>query len=111
LIEIIMKPLFFGILLASALGLAQGAGALTLDTRTPANPDGSAKFVDPDQQVENLTSAATRGSAPGTKTFHSGNSTFSFGVTGGDGRPTFGRASPFNNLGVNRGLRGFDREQ
>jgi hypothetical protein len=106
-----MKSVFFGVFLASALGLAQGAGAFTLDTRTPLNPDGSAKFVDPDQRVENLTSPSTNGSAPGTKTFRSGNMTFSFGVTGGEARPTFGRVSPFNNLSANSGLRGFDRDQ
>ena len=97
-----MKQLLFGVLLTSALGLAQGAGALTLDTRTPLNPDGSAKFVDPDQQVENLTSPSAKGSAPGTKTFRSGNSTFSFGITHDDGRPGFGRVSPFNNFGASR---------
>jgi hypothetical protein len=106
-----MRPLFFVILLAFSLGTAQGAGALTLDTRSPANPDGSARFVDPDQQVEDLTSPSTKGSAPGSKTFRSGNTTFSFGVTGGDERPGFGRVSPFNNFGFNRGFRGFDRDQ
>ena len=97
-----MKPLFLGVLLASALGLAQGAAALTLDTRTPVNPDGSAKFVDPDQKVENLTSPSSNGSAPGMKTFRSGNSTFSFGVTRGESASPFGRVSPFNNFGANR---------
>jgi hypothetical protein len=106
-----MKLLFFSVFLASALGLAPGVGAFTLDTRAPLNPDGSAKFVDPGQQVENLISPSTNGSAPGSKTFRSGNMTFSFGVTGGDGRPTFGRVSPFNSLGVNRGSRGFDRDE
>jgi hypothetical protein len=106
----VMKPLFLGILLASAFGLAQGAAALTLDTRTPANPDGSAKFVDPDQKVDNLTSPSTNGSAPGMKSFRSGNTTFSFGVTHDDGRSNFGRVSPFNNFGANR-FRGFDSNQ
>jgi hypothetical protein len=106
----VMKPLFLGILLASALGLAQGAVALTLDTRTPANPDGSAKFVDPDQKVDNLTSPSTNGSAPGMKSFRSGSTTFSFGVTRDDGRSNFGRVSPFSNFGANR-LRGFDSNQ
>ncbi len=100
-----MKPLFFGVLLASALGFAQTAGAFTQDTRTPLNPDGSAKFVDPDQQVQNLTSPSTSGSTPGTKTFRSGNTTFSFGVTGNDGRSSFGRVSPFNSR-----FRGLDRD-
>jgi hypothetical protein len=108
---ITMKPFLIGILLASGLGLAQGASALTLDTRTPLNPDGSAKFADPDQQVENLASPPAKGSAPGTKTFQSGNSTFSFGVTRGDARPGFGRLSPFNRFGVDRGVRGSDRDQ
>ena|SRR5882672_5904104 len=102
-----MKPLFFGLLLASALGFAQAAGAFTLDTRTPTNPDGSAKFVDPDQQVQNLTSPSTNGATPGTKTFRSGNTTFSFGVT--DGRSNSGRVSPFNSFGANR-FRGLDRD-
>ena len=97
-----MKPLFLGVLLASALGFAQGAAALTLDTRTPVNPDGSAKFVDPDQKVENLTSPSSNGSAPGMKSFRSGNSTFSFGVTRGESASPFGRVSPFNNFGPNR---------
>jgi hypothetical protein len=106
-----MKLLFCGIFLAFALGSVQGAAALTLDTRTPVNPDGSARFVDPDRQVDNLTSPSAKGSSPGMRTFHSGNSTFSFGVTGGNSRPTFGRGSPFNNFGVGRGSRGFDRDQ
>jgi hypothetical protein len=105
-----MKPLFLGVLLAAALGLAQGAAAFTLDTRTPLNSDGSAKFIDPDQQVENLTSPSTNGSAPGMKTFRSGNTTFSFGVSRDDGRSNFGRVSPFNNFGANR-FRGFDSNQ
>jgi hypothetical protein len=104
-----MKPLFFGVLLASALGFAQAAGAFTLDTRTPTNPDGSAKFADPDQQVQNLTSPSTNGATPGTKTFRSGNTTFSFGVTRDDGRSSFGRVSPFNSYGANR-FRGLDRD-
>src|SRR5882724_2159667 len=106
-----MKPLIFGISLAAALGLAQAAGAFTLDTRTPLNSDGSAKFVDPDQRVESLTSPSANGSVPGSKTFRSGNMTFSFGVTRDDSRPAFGRASPFNNFGFNRGPRGFDPDQ
>jgi hypothetical protein len=106
----VMKPLFLGVLLASALGVAQGAAALTLDTRTPANPDGSAKFVDPDQQVDNLSSPSTKGSSPGMKSFRSGNTTFSFGVTRDDGRSNFGRVSPFNNFGANR-FRGSDPTQ
>jgi hypothetical protein len=85
------------------------AGAFTLDTRTPTNPDGSAKFADPDQQVQNLTSPSTNGSTPGTKTFRSGNTTFSFGVTRDDGRSSFGRVSPFNSYGANR-FRGLDRD-
>jgi hypothetical protein len=97
-----MKPLFLGVLLASALGFAQAAAALTLDTRTPVNPDGSAKFVDPDQKVENLTSPSSNGSAPGMKTFRSGNSTFSFGVTRSEPASPFGRVSPFSNFGANR---------
>jgi hypothetical protein len=105
-----MKPLFFGLFLASALGVAQGASAFTMDTRTPTNPDGSAKFVDPDQQVENLTSPSANGGAPGTKTFRSGNTTFSFGVTRDDGRSNFGRVSPFNNFGANR-FRGLGTDQ
>lgn len=111
-----MKPLFFGILLASAgllasaPGLAPGAAAFTMDTRTPLNSDGSAKFVDPDQQVENLTSPSANGAAPGMKTFRSGNTTFSFGVTHNDGRSNFGRVSPFNNFGANR-FRNLDSNQ
>jgi hypothetical protein len=106
----VMKPLFLGILLASALGLAQGAAAFTLDTRTPTNPDGSAKFVDPDQPAANLSSPSTNGSAPGMKSFRSGNTTFSFGVTRNDGQSNFGRVSPFNNFGANR-FRGLDSNQ
>ena len=104
-----MKPVLFGLLLGSALLLGHGAGAFTLDTRTPVNPDGSAKFVDPDQQVENLTSPSANGSTPGVKSFHSGNMTFSFGVSRDDERPAFGQASPFNNFGFARNLRGFSR--
>jgi len=106
-----MKPLSFGILLASALLIANGADALTIDTRTPVNPDGSAKFVDPDQQVENLTSPSNGSTTPGMKTFRSGNTSFSFGVTRGDERPVFGRAYPFNNFGTSRGLRSFGPDQ
>jgi hypothetical protein len=105
-----MKPFFFGVLLASALGLAQAAAAFTMDTRTPLNPDGSAKFIDPDQQVDNLTSPSANGATPGTKTFRSGNMTFSFGVTHDDSRSSFGRVSPFNNFGANR-LRGLGTDQ
>lgn len=104
-----MKPVFFALLLGSALVLAHGAGAFTLDTRTPVNPDGSAKFVDPDQQVENLTSPPTDRSTPGVKSFRSGNMTFSFGMSREDERPAFGRVSPFNNFGFARNLRGLDR--
>lgn len=104
-----MKTLFLGLLLGSALVLAQGAGAFTLDTRTPVNPDGSAKFADPDQQVENLTSPSTGTSTPGVKSFRSGNMTFSFGVNRDDERSAFGRVSPFNNFGFARNLHGFDR--
>jgi hypothetical protein len=106
-----MKPLFLALVLASALGLVHGAGALTLDTRTPVNPDGSAKFVDPDRQVENLASPSANGSAPGSKSYHSGSTTFSFGVTSGDRRGNYGRTLPFNNFGVSRGFRGFDRSE
>src|SRR5437763_3185276 len=106
--RIVMKSLVFGVLLAAAL--APAAEAFTQDTRTPLNPDGSAKFVDP-EQVESLTSPSTNGSAPGNKTLRSGNTTFSFGVTRDDGRSTFGRASPLNSFGFNRGFRGFDRDQ
>lgn len=104
-----MKSLFPGLLLGSALLLGHGAAAFTLDTRTPVNSDGSAKFVDPDHQVENLTSPSTDRSTPGNKTFRSGNMTFSFGVNREDERPAFGRVSPFNSFGFNQGLRGFQR--
>ncbi len=106
-----MKTLSFGVLLASALSFANGAGALTIDTRSAVNPDGSAKIVDPDRQVDNLTSPSANGSTAGSKTFRSGNSTFSFGITRSDERPGFGRASPLNNFGFNRGLRGFNSDQ
>ena len=106
-----MKAFLFGASLAATLALSQAAGAFTLDTRTPLNPDGSAKFVDPDQRVENLTSPSTNGSASGSKTFRSGNTTFSFGVTRDDSRSSFGRASPFGGYGFNRGFRGSDRDQ
>ena len=69
---------------ASRVSPTRNADPLTRP-RTPTNPDGSAKFADPDQQVQNLTSPSTNGSTPGTKTFRSGNTTFSFGVTGNDG--------------------------
>jgi hypothetical protein len=104
----VMKALFLSLLLGSALLLAHGADAFTLDTRTPVNPDGSAKFVDPDQQVENLTSPSTSTSTPGVKSFRSGNMTFSFGLNREDERPAFGRVSPFNNFGFARNLHGFD---
>jgi hypothetical protein len=105
-----MTRFLFGILLAAAFGFAHEAAAFTLDTRTPTNPDGSAKFVDPDQQTENLTSPSLNGSTPGMKSFRSGNSTFSFGISRDDGRSNFGRVSPFNNFGANR-FRSLDRDQ
>jgi hypothetical protein len=106
-----MKRLAFSLLLAPALLFAQGAGALTLETTTPRNADGSAKFVDPDRTTENLSAPPTNGSAPGTKSFRSGNTTFSFGVTRQDeNRPFFGRATPFNNFGANRNFRDFNRD-
>jgi hypothetical protein len=105
-----MKSLSFSFLLGAALLVAQSAGAFTLESRTPVNPDGSAKFVDPDQQVEKLAGGASNGAAPGSRTFRSGNMTFSFGVTR-DERPTFGRTAPFGNFGFNRGFRGFNSDQ
>jgi hypothetical protein len=108
--EDIMKRFAFGLLLVPALLFAQGAGAFTIDTTTPRNADGSMKFVDPDRTTENLNAPATNGSAPGTKSFRSGNTTFSFGVTRQDDRPLFGRATPFNNFGSNRNLRDFNRD-
>lgn len=105
-----MKRLAFGLLLVPTLLFAHGAGALTLETTTPRNADGSAKFADPDRTTENLSAPATNGSAPGTKSFRSGNTTFSFGVTRQDDRPLFGRATPFNNFGANRNFRDFNRD-
>src|ERR1700682_2053506 len=108
--EDIMKRLAFSLLLVSALLFAHGAGAFTIETATPRNADGSAKFVDPDRTTENLTAPPTNGSAPGTKSFRSGNTTFSFGVTRQDDRPLFGRAAPFSNFGPNRNFRDFNRD-
>jgi hypothetical protein len=105
-----MKPFSAVALFASMVLLASGAAAFTLDTRTPTNPDGSAKFVDPDRQVENLTTPSVNGSAPGTTTFRSGNSTFSFGISRGDAGSGFARTSPFNNFGFNRGVSGLNRD-
>jgi hypothetical protein len=100
-----MKRFAFGLLLAPALLFAQGAGALTLDTTTPRNADGSVKFVDPDSAAENLTAPPAKGSAPGTKSFRSGNTTFSFGITRQDeNRSFFLRPAPFNKFGPNRNL-------
>lgn len=100
-----MKRLAFGLLLAPALLFAQGAGALTLDTTTPRNPDGSVKFADPDSAAENLTAPPVKGSAPAVKSFRSGNTTFSFGVTRQDeNRSLFLRPTPFNRFGPNRNL-------
>jgi hypothetical protein len=106
-----MKPLLFGLLLAWALLPMDRASAFTLDTRTPVNPDGTAKFVNPDQQVDNLTAPSTKGTTPGSKSFRSGNMTFSFGVSRDDERSAFGRTSPSNNFGFNRGFRSFNRDQ
>lgn len=103
-----MKRLAFGLLLVPALLFTQGAGAFTIDTKTPLNADGSAKFVDPDRATENLTVPPTNGSAPGTKTFRSGNTTFSFGVTRqDDNRSFFGRS---NNFSPSRNFRDFNRD-
>jgi hypothetical protein len=103
-----MRPLFAMVLLASLVSLTQGAAALTLDTRTPTNADGSTKFVDPDDKVDNLAAPSTNGSASGMKTFRSGNSTFSFGITHGDSRSGFGSAAPFGSFGFNHSQRGFN---
>jgi hypothetical protein len=113
-----MKRLAFSLLLAPALLFSpallfvQGAGAFTLDTTPPRNADGSAKFGDPDRATENLTAPPTNGSAPGTKTFRSGNSTFSFGITRQDENRSsfFGRARPFSNFGPNRSFSDFNRD-
>ncbi len=100
-----MKRFALGLLLAPALLFAQSAGALTLDTTTPRNADGSVKFVDPDSAAENLNSPPTKGSAPAAKSFRSGNTTFSFGVTRQDeNRSLFLRPAPFNRFGPNRNL-------
>jgi hypothetical protein len=105
-----MKRLAFGLLLVPTLLFAHGAGALTLEATTPRNADGTVKFADPDGTTKNLSAPATNGSAPGTKSFRSGNTTFSFGVTRQDDRPGFGRATPFNNFGANRNFRDFNRD-
>jgi hypothetical protein len=61
---------------AAALGLALVAApvaqAFTIDNQSNTNSDGSAKYVDPDQQISRF------GSGPGI--VRQGNTTFQFGV-------------------------------
>ena len=63
------------IALAAALGLALLAApaeqAFTIDEQSNTNSDGSAKYVDPDQQISRF------GSGPGI--IRQGNTTFQFG--------------------------------
>jgi hypothetical protein len=56
----IFRPQNLIILLATvamvAFVAAKTAHAFTIDNQSGSNPDGSAKFVDPDEEIENFTS-------------------------------------------------------
>src|SRR5690242_6204606 len=56
-----MKSLLLTVVLAGALVAAPGARALTIDNSSGVNPDGSARFVDPDEQVQRFAAPAPSG--------------------------------------------------
>jgi hypothetical protein len=56
--------------LTAALIASGAAHAFTIDSQSGRNPDGSAKFVDPDEEIENFTS--------GKNTFTQGHGLFNF---------------------------------
>jgi hypothetical protein len=96
-----MKSLQVGLLVAAALLLSHGAGAFTLDTKTGLNPDGTARFVDPDEPLSHLSSpSSSTGGASSMTLFKSGNSSFSFGIAQPDDRLAPGQLTPFRGLGV-----------
>jgi hypothetical protein len=64
-------------LATAAFVAANAAHAFTIDTQSGSNPDGSAKFLDPDDEIANFTS--------GKNAFRQGNGLFNF-----DFRPFFG---------------------
>lgn len=92
-----MKRFSVGVLLASMFLLSQGAGAFTIDKSSAVNPDGSARFADPDQQLDVL-AAPPKSGGPVTL-FSNGNSSFSFGISRPDDRFSSGPTSPFAGLG------------
>jgi hypothetical protein len=98
-----MKSLHVGLLVAAALVLSHGAGALTLDTRTGVNPDGTARFIDPDEPLPHLSSPPpSAGNASSVPLFKNGNSSFSFGITQpgqSDDRFAPGSLTPFRGFG------------
>lgn len=76
-------------LIAAACGLAllaaPSARAFTMDNQSNTNPDGSAKYLDPDNKFS--------GSGSGQNTVKQGNTTIQFG-----GRPSFNQQYNSNRL-------------
>jgi hypothetical protein len=80
------------VVFAAAMVLAAGAHAFTIDNKSMTNGDGSPKYVDPDEQIENFGSGGT--------TIQQGGSAWHFDIrpSYGSGQTLFGfgRMNPFN---------------
>ncbi len=81
-----------------AMALAPAAEALTLDTKGLSNPDGSARFTDPDKTAPFSSSGSGSSDGSSMTIFKNGNSSLSFGISRPDARsPGFG--TPFRPFG------------
>ncbi|MBV9521670.1 MAG: hypothetical protein JO010_02680 [Alphaproteobacteria bacterium] len=99
-----MRSLLTGLLALAALTLAPGADAFSLDTKSGVNPDGTARFSDPDEQLPRLSSPAN-GEASSMTLFKSGPSSLSFGVGRSDDRVAPNPLVPFRGFEPRFGVR------
>jgi len=97
-----MKLSPIGLIVVAALLSSQGALAFTIDNTTGNSSNGAARFSDPDERTQRLTTQPDSDAT--TKTFRFGNSPFSLSIGRSDDRSEFGfrspssgfRASPFS---------------